>query len=330
MVWISHETHYFDDLRVRLRGNGWKGLSREDEARCCKYFLALADRTYGTGGEAESSSLSDIDLRARARELGGGADTYFEAFCLLQAEQRRKVVWGEKTPRHVFRIDDIITAFPGARIVCLLRDPRAVVASYRDSLGAPFTGTFLPEHLTALRADRDRARKSYHVLTAALLWRAAMRAAYDGQMHYGTDRLRIERYESLATRPEETLKSLAAWLELGYESAMLDVEIVRSSYPTDRSRGISSGPVARWRTELSALELAAIQSCCGQMLQETGYEPQLVRVRRLRLASLWATLPIAVARAFIANRQRIGRRLDYVARRFALVIKGAGSPLRKR
>ena len=69
------------------------------------------------------SRLDRDELRALAQELGGTGDAYFEALCRLRAKRHGRERWGEKTPRHVYRIDDLLTAFPEAKVVCLVRDP---------------------------------------------------------------------------------------------------------------------------------------------------------------------------------------------------------------
>src|ERR1700722_20327611 len=131
-VCISPETHYFDDLRFRMRGRERQGL-RENEARqCADYFRAVVHRPYGHSGQAEESPLPLCMLRETAATIGTGADAYFEAFCRLNGQQKGASRWGEKTPRHIFCLPDIFSAFPQAQVICMVRDPRAVVASYRD------------------------------------------------------------------------------------------------------------------------------------------------------------------------------------------------------
>ena len=135
-LWISAETHYFDDLRPRLPRNGTEPLAGEDRERCERYFLSLSHRAFGQAGDPEESRFERDELRTLAAELGGSGDAYFEALCRLRAQRHGRERWGEKTPRHVYRIDDLLSAYPDAKVVCLVRDPRAVVASYKDWHGA--------------------------------------------------------------------------------------------------------------------------------------------------------------------------------------------------
>jgi hypothetical protein len=311
-LWVSAETHYFDDLRPRLPGNGTEPLAGADRERCERYFLALSHRAFGQGGEPDGSQLERADLRGLAAELGGTGDGYFEALCRLRAQRHGRQRWGEKTPRHVYRIDDLLSAFPEAKVVCLVRDPRAVVASYKDWHGAAERRgvTERPE----LEADRERSRRSYNPVLMSLLWRGVVRASFAALERHGAERVRIQRFERLAASPEAEVRELCAWLGLEFEPALLEIPVVNSSYATTGA-GVSSEPVERWRERLAPAEVGIVQAVCEPLLSQLGYAPDDVRVSRGRLAWAWTTVPFAVARAAVVNRRRLGRVGQYVRRR---------------
>ena len=193
-LWISGETHYFDDLRPRLPGNGTEPLAGEDRERCERYFLALSHRAFGQAGDPGESRFDRGELRALAGELGGSGDAYFEALCRLRAGRHGRERWGEKTPRHVYRIDELLTVFPEAKVVCLVRDPRAVVASYKDWHGAAARRGVT--ETSELEADRERSRRSYNAVLMSLLWRGVVRASFAALERHGPERVRIQRFEA--------------------------------------------------------------------------------------------------------------------------------------
>src|SRR5262249_17751575 len=104
------------------------------------------------------------------------------------------------------------------------------------------------------------------------------------------------------------------WLGLDFEPAMLEIPVVNSSYATE-STGVSTEPVERWRTQLSEREIATVQSCCGQLMDELGYPREPVSVSRPQLALAWAAAPFAAGRAALVNRRRLGRATQYLRRR---------------
>ena len=313
-IWLTGETHYFDDLRPRMKGREESPLRPADATTCEDYFLAIARGRYASSADSRESALGREDLRRRAAEIGVGADSYFEAFCRLRASMAGKARWGEKTPRHVFRIDDILSRYPAAKVIALIRDPRAVVVSYRDFHARPLDNA---EREALLAEDKQRAKKSYHVLLATLLWRAATRASLYALRRHGPERVYLQRYEDLVAAPEEALRGLAGWVGVDYEEAMLDVNVVGSSHRIDREEaGISTEPVDRWRKKLKASEVAVVESCAGTLMDELGYERQSAGGWTFRHVALaWLTVPLAFLRAAFANRKRLGNTFGYVVRR---------------
>jgi hypothetical protein len=319
-LWIARETHYFDDLRPRLKDRASRPLDKVDSVRCERYFLTIGHRPYGQKGDPTQSHVDAGELRAEARTLGGTADAYFEAYCKIRTRQHDKFRWGEKTPRHVFRLDEILACHPSAQIVCLARDPRAVTASYRDwkRRSADHTGT--------TGKDRERARRSYDPILNAFLWRSAMQASLRARGRYGEDRVHILRYEDLLGDPRPLIRGLAEWLGLQYDPTMLDVPIVYSSYSI-AGAGISKEPLDRWRAKLTPTEISVVQTCCRRPMDALGYAPEPVSPPLHRVALTWAAVPIAVLRAALANRARLGRASEYVRRRLLPTCRPNNQPI---
>jgi hypothetical protein len=199
-VSVSTETHYFDDLRVKLRGREQRGLTEEEAYRCEIYFSAVIHRRYGHRSEPVKLSLSQQALRDTAAMIGTGADAFFEAFCRLDAQQKGADRWGEKTPRHICCLPEIMRAYPGAQIICMVRDPRAVIASYRD--WKQLSGTDVekePDRKEPLQEEERRVRRSYNILIACLLWSGSITVEVAR-----TNRLAISRIDEPEASPRES------------------------------------------------------------------------------------------------------------------------------
>jgi hypothetical protein len=318
-VWIGGETHYFDDLRVRMHGHERAPLSPVQQKTCEDYFLALADRPYGRGGDPERAvKLTRDELRAAAARIGPGADAYFVAYSEVMAGKQGKPRWGEKTPRHVFRIDDILDVWSDAKVICMVRDPRAVVSSYRWWKRDANRQQARPVKDEAWTADDVRAARSYNVFVISMLWRAATRASLRARERHGPERVRIQRYEDLIRDSEPELRQLTEWLGLEYDQSLLDVAVSNSSFIVPGDRGISTEPLDRWSTNLPANEISVLQSCCGSLMRAVGYTPVETSASALSVAGTWATVPVALGRALLVNRHRLGNPVDYVVRRTRL------------
>ena len=334
---VGSESHYFDDLRLRIADD----MPEAERQRLCEaYFMALAHGVYGTDAalawrpedDTPDAKVPREALRREALARGGDGDAYFEAFCRVQADIAGKPVWGEKTPRHVFRIPEIAARYPQARFLCMTRDPRAVVASYRG-----FAGTIHREDISRSEkfdefadADRKRIERSYHPAIAALLWKGAIQAGLAAQVSLGAERLRIVRYEDLTGDPEPTLRGIAEWLDIPFEMRMItDVPQVNSSHAGGAAQtgdglapGSESGIVAkseaRWRTTLPPAEIAVVEQVCKAAMRRLDYAPAGVDAGGASVALQWMRFPFVGLRAFVANRGRIVGGFQYVAQRLRL------------
>ncbi len=325
-VYFPGETHYFDDLRPRMEGKEASGLSEDDQRVCEDYFLALTHRPYGHRGDPNQSKIAREELRAYAQKLGDGADHYFEAFCKMQAEREGRSIWGDKTPRHIFRIPEIITRYPEARIVCMVRDPRAVVASYRSwSNKGGFDFEADPGHVDALVEEEKRARASYHPILAAMLWRGGVQAAVTANERFGQARVYLQQYEQLVREPEQSARAICTWLGLDFSQAMLDIPLHNSSFSTfEKKGGVSTAPLGRWREQLGQNEIAVIQHITARTMRSAGYELEPISFS-VGQAGYWLSLPVAVAKAFVANLDRMGGNpAAYLWRRAVLALRRGG------
>lgn len=316
---LTGETHYFDDLRVRLEGSAGRVLSPDQYQTAERYFRALTHRPYGHGGDAERGWLPEGALRDEVGSETLTADSLFLAYNRLYARRRGASCWGEKTPRHVFRIDDILGLVPDARVIVMLRDPRAVVASYRDWKA---TGGLRIDqgYEAALEDESARARSSYHPITIVMLWKAAWNAAVRARSVHGAERVRIQRYEETVLDPETHLGKLFDWLGIERPEDYVDVPVRNSSFDAYQDRGgFQRAAIDRWRSLLTPGEVRAVEQAAGGALLAAGYEPA-ARGGHLGAARLWATFAPAVVRAARRNAGRSGSLPGYVLRRARLAL----------
>lgn len=324
-VSIAGETHYFDDLRTRVAHPAEGPLDDDERRRCQDYFLALAHRPFGHGGVPGAGWLGRDELQAAATAIGDGADAYFEAYCRLSAARDGADRWGDKTPRHIFRIDDILARYPDARVVCMIRDPRAVVASYANWTNqGGFDLEADPEHRQFLDADHERARRSYDPLLLSLLWRSQARTILRARNRHPRS-VHVQRYEALVSDPEPQVRAIADFVGIDFRAELLDVPVLNSSFDQFAARGgLSTAPIARWRTVLGDDEIAAVQHACGQVMTRFGFERAPVDSGPAALAVQWARLPMSVGRAALANRERLGNPASYLWRRVSPLVGRRG------
>lgn len=307
---IADETHFFEDLQVKLGANT---LLNEDQKKVCEdYFLALAHRPYGHDGNAKRTEISREFLTAEAKKYGENSLAYFMAYCDIQATAHGKTRWGEKTPRHVFCIERIFQDFPKAQVICLVRDPRASILSYRDWAKS--------EAMSDI--ERKRVIASYNIIVASLLWRTAVDTAQTAQKKWGQEKIYLLKYEDLIVQGKTEIERLMIWLNENSVGNIADIPLFNSSYERPREgSGLSNISLCRWRQNLTPAEIQTIEYYCGDALLQYGYEPVYPRRITLGVIRASAGFPWAVLRALIANRRRIQNIPSYLWQRSRALLK---------
>jgi sulfotransferase family protein len=318
-IHIVGETHYFDDLRPRLEGLQSAHGPEKFREIVEDYFLALSHRLYGTAGDPERGTITREELRGLADSLGGTPDHVFEAYCQISARQKGETAWGEKTPRHVFRIGEILQCYPKAKIVCMIRDGRAVVASYRDfKKGVVGEHAHDPGRREAQLLEQRRVRRSYHVIIASLLWRGVARATQRAHRIHGSEQVYTLRYEDLVADAPGELAKLCTWLGLSFDADRLGTVPIGTSSYVDKIKtdvGVTDEAVLRWRKKMSDAEVYSVEAAAGSQLQHFGYELLQPKVSAWSKISPWLTLPVASIVAMRANAERSGGIGSFVVRR---------------
>jgi hypothetical protein len=245
------------------------------------------------------NGLDEVLSAVRAELLADPDPSYALFFVKLMqtyARLRGKVRFGDKTPWNVRHLDTIIAMFPDARIIHLVRDPRANVAS---------------------RIELPRTSKD--VITAAIKWRidveAAQRFAAGGKAHPG-NYLEL-RYEDLVQEPETWVRKVCTVVGESYDPAMLeyhrsrDVMFKDQSYKEGVFRPVNTASIDAYRKRLKPSQIRLIEMIARSSMKRLGYAP--LQAGEGGYASLPGQLvkEVAAWRAFKAEeRQRLAAETD--------------------
>lgn len=314
LVHIALETHYFDDPRPRLAD---PARPSADEAEALlDHFMRVSGHGYGLRTGDVGDPMREI-FRKRWAARGREADALFTVFCANEAESKGKSIWGEKTPRHVFRISEMFDAFPTAKIIICVRDPRAAVASYRDWRNNWMDRSKVDDsHRRAIEAEEKRAKGSFNLTIATLLWNAMAATALRAQRQYGDERIFILRFETLLVEPEATTAILMKWLGLEFDPVSLEVSVNNSSYSTpERVTGIVAEVAERWRETLSPSEDSYISWLAKTGMKHFGYLDTALPLPILFALRQFSALPFEALRIARLNRARIGNWTQFLAAR---------------
>lgn len=196
---------------------------------------------------------------------------------LMQAYALRRGAtrYGDKTPWNVRHLETIVRWFPNARIIHIVRDPRANIASKRQ----------LP-------------RTSKDVITSAVKWVIDIDAAARfARSEAGTPERFLEiRYEDLVRDPERVVLRLCQVIGVPFFPDMLDFhrssEVMFKDQPWKEGvfRPLSPGSINRWRSELHPAQILLIELLTAGAMRRYGYERVAKGVR------VWLGLPVQVVR----------------------------------
>lgn len=241
-VAVPPETHFFSHFARPLLDSGRLPLAGGD------LRAALVEYT-----QIPSCRGLDLDVGAVVERLEGRAASVWELFAAIVGTLAGPAeVVGEKTPDHLLWWRPITQVWPELRLVLVVRDPRAVVAS---NLGVPF-GMSSP----LLLAER---------------WVADVRLVRLATEELG-GRALLVRYEDVVADPSGTRGQLAEHLGVdvlapGVPAAPRYLEWEAWKGRVDQA--ITPERVSSWTGSLSAPVAALVTDVCRGAMPGLGYDP---------------------------------------------------------
>jgi hypothetical protein len=244
-VRIPPETHFFSEFVGGLARNH-RFPVEGPELRAV--LDAYGSRPYLRG--------VDFDPAAVADALGGRCRSPIELFGAIVthlAGHDAGALIGEKTPMHLLWWEPLARVLPSLRFVVVVRDPRAVAASFRA------VGWGGPPVLTGQR------------------WNADVRVANRLLATLGPDRSLLLQYEEVVTAPDVARERVKAFLgatgtatgaeRRGVLFPAWESWKARALEPVDRDRLLG------WQTTLTPAEQRAVVAVCRRGMAAFGYGP---------------------------------------------------------
>lgn len=230
-------------------------------------LLAREERGLWAGEISREEVERAAALVARLEPQVRTAPEVFAATVRAVAKAAGKEIPCEQTPRNVFYARQLLGIYPDARIIHIVRDPRAVLASQRNRWRMRKLGA---HHIPAREVVRNWI--NYHPVTMTRLWNKATEAALALD---GDARVLLVRFEDLAQYPEESTQRICEFLGVAFEPAMIAIPRWGSSNleHTSAVKGISRRVVDEWRRTLPAAHALICERMSRHLMERIGYEP---------------------------------------------------------
>jgi hypothetical protein len=248
-VGVPPETHFFSQLAPWLLR---RPLPLDDDAvrEALARFAALTT--------SRDLALDPAAVMERLPQGGAGALDLFGAIVAALAPGAE--VLGEKTPNHLLWWRPVARALPGPRWNVVVRDPRAVVASYRTAWGAR-------DHVVLAARWRSDQREAARLLDA--LPRSAL----------------LLRFEEVVAFPEHARARVARFLGVAVSAPVPVTQSSGLGAPWEVWKARAAGAIdpsrARtWEDVLSPREASDVVAIAGDAMPRFGY-PAPARAARV-------------------------------------------------
>jgi hypothetical protein len=231
------------------------------------YLLPVLFRLHGDPTSARRAYqlardlLGSFSIAEWGLDLGPGDLEQNRSFAALVsalfaawARREGKPRWGDKTPRYARELPLLLTLFPEAQVVHVLRDGRDVACSLIRQPWGPTT-----------------------VFTAAEMWRSCVEPGIRDGRRLGPDRYLEVSFEQLVAAPEPVLRRLCDFVGEDFHPAMLTPSRITPPrglpppWPASLERRIDPGVVGRWQSELNDSGQAVFEAVAGEALRRLGY-----------------------------------------------------------
>jgi hypothetical protein len=162
--------------------------------------------------------------------------------------------WVDHSPTNIMYNARLSAEFPDAKFVHIVRDGRAVSASWIPLDWGPNT-----------------------IASAARTWVANVAYGLAAEGAIPAAKIRRVSYEALVTDPDRVLKQLCVWLGLPYQPSMragkgFQVPAYTRNQHDLIGQPASAARIDRWRTNLTAREVEIFETITGDLLVNLGYE----------------------------------------------------------
>ena len=304
-VFTFDELHFFEELWTP--DDDLTVLSQQETTYLFAQLLNIQRNGYLTKGKTEDFISESSYL---VKDLPSPSPlSVFAVFIDYETQRQGKSRPCEQTPQNTLYIDEILQAFPEAKIIHMIRDPRDILLSQKRRWKRPFLANNIP------KKEAIRYWLNYHPITISKLWQGNINAA---KQFAKDSRVKEVRFEDLVDNPQKIVTEICKFLDLSYSEKLLEVPQIGSSSTRDLSEksGIDRSKAQNWyKGGLTNTEIFWCQKLARTLMEEYDYELKLVSPNPLSLALSLVSFPLKLILGIPFNLKRFRNLPQAIARR---------------
>ena len=294
-IYILKETHFIREIIKKVG----KKLDYNKIKRIVNKFLTIQKKGIYKSNELENNNEIVSKVYKLYEEKGETIYGIIRYLFQLEAEKKGKTIAGDQTPNHILYIDELVKNFENIKIINMIRDYRAVIASQKYKY-------IMAKTLKQPKMEVLRARINYHPITQGILWNKAINEAYKAINKYGEDKIIFIRYEDLIENPENEIKRITKFIGIKYEKSMLNINVGgTSNIERKEKKGFDKYMLDAWQKKINNTEIYIINKICKKNANKLGYYIKSYRPNIIKLYGYLVIFPIHCMLVFTFNFKRI-------------------------
>ena len=166
-----------------------------------------------------------------------------DSVMLANLKKNNKKRWGEKTPGHEKYLENIFELYPKAKVIFMIRDPRAIYASLNNvPWGKQFVSIIIKRWNNSVRVY-----KNYKL----------------------DNRIKLINYEELVTNIEDIISELCEFIGEKFDPLMITDRDVKNNskgkswivkHEKEVARKVDNSSIEKWKKNLNKFEIATIEN----------------------------------------------------------------------
>ncbi|MDZ7744508.1 MAG: sulfotransferase [Candidatus Saccharibacteria bacterium] len=243
----SSESHFIPYLVENFSKNRFP-LNKRDKNKL-KYILTEGIFYHEVKRETKEFDELHIDSILKAKNV---QEVIENTIRQTSKDQSKKdaTIWGDKTPNNLLHICLLKKAFPEAKFVHIIRDPRERALSAHKAWGANMY----------LSADR---------------WRRSVESARRQGQAIGADYIEVQ-YEKLVNHPEKEVEKVCTFLNIRFSNSLLYFEDPLENHntagsKTNAAQTIVKNNTEKFRTEVSSDIVKRMEMIASPTIIQLGY-----------------------------------------------------------